>query len=102
MRAPLVDGESYDVPPRLGSGVLVGYKGVVHVVRENRGIRVQMFCTDDHEAWKQFKMLELGWFEAPTCVRCAVHSDAAVARFYELQWRVERARDVSPRGKITT
>ena len=90
MRATLVGDESYDIPPRLGSGVFVAIKGVVHVVRENYGIRVRMYCTDtDTEAWKAWKTLEQGWYEAPTCVRCATHPGAAKARFFELQWREE-------------
>lgn len=92
MKATLVADETYDIPPRLGSGVLVGIKGVVHVVRRSHGIRVLMFCADDDEAsgaWKQYKTLEQGWFEVPTCVRCAVHPGATRARYYELKWRVE-------------
>lgn len=89
MRAPLVDDESYDVPPRLGSGVLVGIKGVVHVVRENRGIQIQLYCRDHNAVYVPFKSLEQGWFEAPTCVRCALHPGAIKARYYELLWRIE-------------
>ena len=88
MRAVLIGDETYDKPPPLGKGVLVGIKGVVHVVRANLGIRVQMFCADEG-TWTQYKTLEQGWFEVPTCVKCAIHSGAARARFFELQWRVE-------------
>lgn len=89
MRAALVGDESYDTPPRLGSGVLVGLKGVVHVVRENRGIRILLYCHDYSDAWQQYNSLTRGWFEHPTCVHCAIHPGAIRARFEELQWRVE-------------
>lgn len=87
----LVGDETYDTPPRLGSGVLVGIKGVIHVVYRSLGIRVKLFCAneDDDEAWNQYKTLERGWFDVPTCVRCAVHPGAIIARYWELEWRVE-------------
>jgi hypothetical protein len=89
MRAPLVGSETYDEPPRLGSGVLVMLDGIVHVVHQNHGIRVKMFCTELHEPWKQYKTLVQDWFEAPTCVRCALHPGAIRARIVELRWRIE-------------
>ncbi len=94
MRAPLTDYESYAVPPRLGSGVFVGIKGVVHVVRDNHGIRVRMYCTDtyDRDVWVQYNTLDQGWFEFPTCVRCALHPGAINARVNEIAWRTEWQR----------
>lgn len=89
MKAVLVGDETYDEPPRLGSGVLVGVKGLVHIVHVNHGIRVRMFCTDHEAPWTSFHVLDRGWFEYPTCVLCALHPLAIIARMEELAWRVE-------------
>lgn len=86
MRATLVGDESYDTPPRLESGVLVSISGVVHVCARNHGIRVKVFCHDD---WVPFAKLEQGWFEFPTCVRCALNPMALTNRILELKWREE-------------